>query len=133
APAYKHATHEGRVWPHFWMISRAKDVNDALADWRTFSSARGTLIDTDISLIPPNMFNMDPPRHDELRAILARVLPPARVARLEPHIRASARAILAGLEGRGGCDASPDYSHQIPTLTMCELLDLPVSDRDQFL
>ncbi len=133
APAYKHATREGRVWPHFWMISRAKDVNDALADWRTFSSARGTLIDTDISLIPPNMFNMDPPRHDELRAILARVLTPARVAKLEPHIRASARAILETLVDRGGCDASPDYSHQIPTLTMCELLDLPVSDRDQFL
>lgn len=133
APAYKRATREGRVWPHFWMISRAKDVNDALADWRTFSSARGTLIDTDISLIPPNMFNMDPPRHDELRAILARVLTPARVAKLEPHIRASARAILEGLVDRGGCDASPDYSHQIPTLTMCELLDLPVSDRDQFL
>lgn len=133
APAYRHATREGRVWPHYWMLSRAKDVNDALADWRTFSSARGTLIDTDISLIPPNMFNMDPPRHDELRAILARVLTPGRVARLEPHVRTSARAILEPLVARGGCDASPDYSHQIPTLTMCELLDLPVSDRDQFL
>jgi len=133
APAYKHATREGRVWPHYWMISRAQDVNDALADWRTFSSAKGTLIDTDSSLIPPNMFNMDPPRHDELRAILARVLTPARVARLEGHIRASARGLLAELADRGGCDASPDYSHQIPTLTMCELLDLPVSDREQFL
>jgi cytochrome P450 len=133
APAYRHATREGRVWPHYWMISRANDVNDALADWRTFSSARGTLIDTDISLIPPNMFNMDPPRHDELRAILARVLTPARVARLEEHIRASARGLLAALAERGGMDASPDYSHQIPTLTMCELLDLPVADRDQFL
>ncbi len=133
APAYRQATREGRVWPHYWMISRAKDVNDALADWRTFSSARGTLIDTDISLIPPNMFNMDPPRHDELRAILARVLTPVRVARLESHVRASARAILERLIESGGCDAAPDYSHQIPTLTMCELLDLPVSDREQFL
>ena len=133
APAYRHATREGRVWPHFWMISRAMDVDDALADWRTFSSARGTLIDTDISLIPPNMFNMDPPRHDELRAILARVLTPARVARLESHVRESAREILDRLIEKGSCDASPDYAHQIPTLTMCELLDLPISDRDQFL
>lgn len=133
APAYRRATREARVWPHYWMISRAKDVNDALADWRTFSSARGTLIDTDISLIPPNMFNMDPPRHDELRAILARVLTPARVARLEPHVRKSARGLLAPLLDRGRCDASPDYAHLIPTLTMCELLDLPVADRDRFL
>lgn len=60
APAYRRPTPRGRVWPHYWMISRAQDVNDALADWRTFSSARGTLIDTDIRLIPVNMFNMDP-------------------------------------------------------------------------
>ena len=122
APAYRHATREGRVWPHFWMISRAKDVNDALADWRTFSSARGTLIDTDISLIPPNMFNMDPPRHDELRAILARVLTPARVARLESHIRASARAILPELSwwsARGSSQAktTPTVTAAIATCT----------------
>ncbi|MBK7948860.1 MAG: cytochrome P450 [Deltaproteobacteria bacterium] len=133
APAYRHATREARVWPHFWMLSRAKDVDAALLDWRTFSSAKGTLIDTDSSLIPPNMFNMDPPRHDELRAILARVLTPARVARLESHIRSSAKSLLAPLAERGTCDASPEYTHQIPMLTMCELLDLPLADRDQFL
>lgn len=133
APAYKRPTREGRVWPHYWMLSRAKDVDDALLDWRTFSSAKGTLIDTDISLIPPNMFNMDPPRHDELRAILARVLTPARVARLEPHIRATARELLAPLVERGEADGSPEFSHQIPMRTMCELLDLPLADRDQFL
>jgi cytochrome P450 len=133
APAYRHATAEARVWPHYWMLTRAKDVNDALADWRTFSSARGTLIDTDISLIPPNMFNMDPPRHDELRAILARVLTPARVAGLETGVRASADAILEAMMDKGGFDAATDYSQLIPTLTMCELMDLPVEDRKRFL
>jgi cytochrome P450 len=90
APAYRRPTAEARVWPHYWMLSRARDVNDALADWKTFSSATGTLIDTDISLIPPNIFNMDPPRHDELRAILARVLTPGRVASLEEGVHRSA-------------------------------------------
>ncbi len=133
APAYRRSTADARVWPHYWMLTRAADVNDALADWRTFSSARGTLIDTDISLIPPNMFNMDPPRHDELRAILARVLTPARVAALETGVRASADAILEPLLEAGEFDASTDYSQLIPTLTMCELMDLPTSDREQFL
>lgn len=133
APAYRRPTAEGRVWPHYWMLTRASDVNDALADWRTFSSARGTLIDTDISLIPPNIFNMDPPRHDELRAILARVLTPARVAALEPNVRASADALLGPLIPRGEFDAATEYAQLIPTLTMCELMDLPTSDREQFL
>jgi hypothetical protein len=133
APAYRRDTAEARVWPHYWMLTRASDVNDALADWRTFSSARGTLIDTDISLIPPNMFNMDPPRHDELRAILARVLTPGRVAALESNVRASADALLASLIDEGCFDAARDYGQLIPTLTMCELMDLPTSDRQQFL
>ena len=53
-PVYRREVPNHRVWPHYWMISQAKDVNDALSDWRTFSSARGTLIDTDITLLPPN-------------------------------------------------------------------------------
>ncbi len=63
-PAYRREIENHRIWPHYWMLSRAEDVDAAAADWHTFSSARGTLVDTDISLIPLNMFNMDPPRHD---------------------------------------------------------------------
>jgi hypothetical protein len=131
-PVYRREIASPRVWPHYWMLSRAADVDAALLDWRTFSSARGTLIDTDISLIPPNIFNMDPPRHDELRAVLARVLTPARVASLEPRVRACARELLEGLP-RGGFDAAREYAMAIPTLTMCELMDLPKSERERFL
>jgi len=121
------------VWPHYWMISQAQDVNDALSDWRTFSSGRGTLVDTDITLLPPNMFNMDPPRHDELRSILARVLTPSRIAGLEPHVRAYAETLIAGFKDGGAFDASLDYAQKIPTITMCALMDLPMDERDRFL
>jgi cytochrome P450 len=133
APAYRHPTREARVWPHYWMLTRAEDIDRALLDWQTFSSARGTLVDTDISLIPPNMFNMDPPRHDELRAILARVLTPARVASMESSVRESAEAIVDRIFDEGRFDAATDYGQLIPTITMCELLNLPLSDREQFL
>src|SRR5206468_11241786 len=82
-PVYRREVENHRVWPHYWMLSRADDVDAALSDWKTFSSARGTLVDTDITLLPPNMFNMDPPRHDELRAILSRHLPPSRITALK--------------------------------------------------
>ena len=132
-PVYRREIPNHRVWPHYWMLSRASDVDAALLDWRTFSSARGTLIDTDIRLIPPNVFNMDPPRHDELRDVLARVLTPARVAALEPHVRRKAREIVRGFQAAGRFDAATDYAQLIPTLTMCELMDLPSEDRTRFL
>jgi cytochrome P450 len=132
-PVYRREIEKPQVFPHYWMLSRAADVDAALQDWQTFSSAKGTLIDTDISLIPPNMFNMDPPRHDELRAILARVLTPVRVAGLEPYVRERARELISGMRERGSFDASTEYAQLIPTLTMCELMDLPTLDREQFL
>src|SRR5262245_66464543 len=109
-PVYRRDTEQARVWPHYWMLSRARDVDAALSDWQTFSSARGTLVDTDVSLIPPNIFHMDPPRHDELRAILARALSPRRVAELEPRVRACADDLLAGLVAKRGFDAATEYA-----------------------
>jgi cytochrome P450 len=132
-PVYRREIANPRIWPHYWMLSRAADVDAALLDWRTFSSARGTLIDTDISLIPPNVFNMDPPRHDELRAILARALTPARVTRLEPQVRSAAHELIDAFAGKGRFDAATDYAQAIPTLTMCDLMDLPRADRARFL
>ncbi|HEX7097540.1 MAG TPA: cytochrome P450 [Acidimicrobiales bacterium] len=132
-PVYRREIPNYRVWPHYWMISRAEDVDAALSDWRTFSSARGTLIDTDVSLLPPNMFNMDPPRHDELRGILSRNLTPTRVAALEPHVREYTDSLVDGFIGRDSFDAQSEFGHLIPTITMCTLMDLPTSDREQFL
>lgn len=132
-PVLKREIDDWRVWPHYWMLSRAEDVDRALSDWRTFSSATGTLIDTDISLIPPNMFNMDPPRHDELRGILSRVLTPSRIAALEPHIRTYAESLIDEHLSSGTIDAAMGYAHLIPTITMCALMDLPVDHQAQFL
>ena len=130
---YRREIPDHRVWPHYWMLSRADDVNEALSDWRTFSSARGTLVDTDITLLPPNMFNMDPPRHDQLRNVLARVLTPSRIAGLEPDVRQYTRDLIEEHRGQGGFDAATQFAQLIPTITMCALMDLPVSERKTFL
>lgn len=135
-PVYRHATPYRRVWSHYWMLSRAADVNGALSDWRRFSSARGVLVDTDltgVSTSPPLLFDADPPRHDEIRSVLSRVLTQSRVAGLEPHVRRYAQQLAAGFGPAGGFDASTEFGQLIPTITMCALLDLPVEEHEQFL
>ena len=132
-PVYSRHIPDHRVFPRYWMLSRSKDVNDAAADPRTFSSAAGPIIDVDVSLLPPNLFNMDPPRHDELRSVLSRALTPSRIAGLEPHVRAFAQEMVDGWRDQGRADISTGYAQLIPTMTMCSLLDLPREDRSQFL
>jgi len=136
-PVFCRPTPFGRAWPHYWMLSRAADVNTALTDWRTFSSAEGVLVDTNSDMLnsgqPPLLFDSDPPRHDEIRSVLSRVLTQPRIAGLEPHVRAYAEELAAGFASAGTFDASAQFGQLIPTITMCSLLDLPVSQREQFL
>ncbi len=136
-PVYRRPTPFGRCWPHYWMLSRAADVNAALADWRTFSSAEGVLVDTDRTVLnpdqPPLLFDADPPRHDEIRSVLSRVLTTPRVTGLEPHVRQYAKELVSRHKASGSFDASTQFGQLIPTITMCALLDLPTSEREQFL
>lgn len=132
-PVYRREIPNYRIWPHYWMISRAADVDSSLADWRTFSSAAGTLIDTDASLLPETMFHMDPPRHDQLRSILSRVLTTSRVAGLEPVVRAQAEELVAAFREDGSADVVTQFARSIPTNTMCTLMNLPWEDHEKFL
>lgn len=132
-PVYRREIENYRVWPHYWMLSRAQDVDAAAADWKTFSSAGGTLVDTDVSLLPLNMFNMDPPRHDVHRRIVSRVLTPPRVAALEPFVRHHAMSLIDTFAGAGEADAVAEFSRLIPSTVMCELMGLPEEDQRQFL
>jgi len=132
-PVYRREIENHRVWPHYWMISRAGDVNDALADWKTFSSAKGTLVDTDAALLPETIFHMDPPRHDQLRSILARVLTPTRIANLEPVVRAQAQGLVDKFKAKGEADVVTQFARSIPTMTMCTLMNLPWGEHEKFL
>jgi cytochrome P450 len=133
SPVFKKENEAKRVWPHYWMISRATDVNDALFDWKTFSSATGTLIDTDATLLPETMFHMDPPRHDQLRSILSRVLTPSRIANLEPVVRKQAQELVDAFKARGTADVVTEFARSIPTMTMCTLMNLPWGEHEKFL
>ena len=132
-PVYFREIENPRLVPHYWMVSRADDVSAAFSDWRTFSSAKGPIIDTDASLLPPTLYTMDPPRHDELRSILSRALTPRRIESLEPHVRQFSRELIDSWKGRDTIDLATEFAHQIPTITMCALLDLPVEDRPKFI
>jgi cytochrome P450 len=132
-PVYRREIPNYQVFPHYWMLSRAEDVNDAALDPKTFSSAKGTLIDIDVSLLPLNLFHMDPPRHDVLRRTLSRVLTPSRVAALEPFIREHVTALIDEFKDAGRVDATTGFAQLVPSVVVCQLMGLPVEDQQLFL
>jgi len=119
----------------FYALSRYADVRNASLDWRTYSSAFGSVLEI-IDAGPRalemtrNMLFEDPPIHDLHRAILAEAFSPGRIASLEPGIRALCASYLDPLVGSGGFDFVRDYGAKIPMMVIGMLMGVPEEDRE---
>jgi cytochrome P450 len=116
----------------FYALSRFKDVVAASADWQTYSSAEGTLVermDPAIFEEMPMMIFTDPLRHDRLRKLVNRAFTPRRIAELEPFIRATAVRLLDPLAGGGGGDFVKEFSALLPMEVIFTMLGVPQDDR----
>src|SRR5262245_61845098 len=83
----------------FFALSRFDDVLAASTDWRTYSSARGTVLEmidtTPVDEREPDdpdarfgmMIFMDPPEHELFRRLVSRAFPPRSVAERESRVR----------------------------------------------
>jgi len=128
APLYRNDKYE------FWALSRYADVAAGLTDWKTFSSARGTvleLIRNDVKFPPGMMIFEDPPLHDAHRALMTRVFAPRRIAQIEPRVRAYCARSLDPLVGDGRIDFIADLASQMPMRVIGVLLGIPEEDQEE--
>ena len=122
---------------HTWVLSRHADVQAAALDHRTYSSVDGifpTPPGSDfIGSFLPMMIVMDPPRHDQLRALVSRAFTPRRGAGLHDAITQMAAELFERLgEGSGRADFVTDFAAILPAAVIADLLGVPATDRDQF-
>src|SRR3954470_13517241 len=122
APLYYNAKHD------FYAVSRWDDVDRGLADWRKFSSAKGTVLEllkSGYEIPPGSIIFEDPPLHDVHRGVLARVFRAKAIAELEPKIRQFCADALDPLVGTGGFDFIANLGAQMPMRTIGLLLGIP--------
>ena len=103
--------------PHhdFYALSRYADVNKALVDHDTFSSARGIileLIKANLEIPPGLLILEDPPIHDIHRKLLSRMFTPRKIAALEPRSATSARSHWIRWSARATSTSSPTSAHR---------------------
>ena len=117
----------------FYALSQFEDVERALVDWRTYSSARGTvleLIKSGVEIPRGSIIFEDPPDHDLYRGLLSRVFTPRKMAAIEPKIREFCARTLDPLVGSGGFDFIRDLGAQMPMRTIGMLLGIPEQDQE---
>ncbi len=136
-PVWRRMRHEAPLYRNdryeFWALSRWEDVSAGLVDWRTYSSARGTVLDfirNGVEFPPGNILFEDPPLHDAHRALLARLFTPRRIGELEPQIRGYCARSLDPLVGGSEIDFIRDLGSQMPMRVIGMLLGIPEEDQE---
>lgn len=112
-----------------WALSRYMDVRDALRDWETYSSAQGVEIGEYVKFFGEGSIQeLDPPRHDVLRKVLAQRFMNRQVRGYEGMVRESANELLSNLNGGSLVDLGQDFSRLLPIITIFRILGIPEED-----
>ena len=116
----------------FWALSRYEDVKAASFDTESFSNEGGIILGTDISMAPPSMVLMDPPRHTQLRNLVSRAWTPRRIAAYEEALRASVNEFIDAFEELEEVDLVPAFAKMVPIRAISDIIGVPSGDRVQF-
>ena len=135
-PVYERLREEAPIYHNdrygFWALSRHADVQQALTDWRRFSSSRGDILDVikaGVELPPGVILFEDPPLHTMHRGLMSRVFTPRRMAALEGQVRDFCIRCLDPLVGSSGFDIIEELASVLPMRVIGMLLGIPEQDQ----
>jgi cytochrome P450 len=119
--------------PGFWAVTRYGDIRAVHRDVGTYSSEIGgtSLEDLEPEYIEArkSMLDMDPPRHDELRGLIARRFTPRAVGVWEEQVRTVTREVLDRALPIGEFDFVAEIASEIPMQVFAEILGVPQDER----
>jgi cytochrome P450 len=115
-----------------WHVHRYQDVAAILADAQTFSSDFSVLYPDRTDLTEGNIVAMDPPRHNQLRALVSQAFTPRAIDRLAGRIGELCEELLDRTSGHLRIELVRDLAYPLPVTVIAELLGVPPEDRTQF-
>jgi cytochrome P450 len=127
-PVHWHPEPAGRG---FWAVTRYDDVLAVSKDTATYSSETGASaledLEPDAIEARKSMIDMDPPRHTQLRRLLAGSFTRRQVARYEDAVRAITQAVLDRAP-EGSFDAVTHLTTAVPIRVLAAILGIPPAD-----
>lgn len=122
----------------FWRLTRYADVERLLRDVPT-----GVRM-ADGSMLSPSpvaqgaggpgefMLQQDPPNHTRLRKLVSRAFTPTAVGRMREHVQEIVDRQLDRVCPAGRMDVIADLALPVPATVICEMMAVPLADRDRF-
>jgi cytochrome P450 len=127
-----------------WTFTRYDDIVAVLRDDRFSVDPRNATAPEEFLGPPPEdqaMFKemagrillfTDPPDHTRIRTLVSKAFTRVTIEQLRPHIEEIVRGLLDAAAERGELDVIEDFAYPLPALVICELMGVPVEDRDRF-
>lgn len=122
----------------FYAVGGYEEVSSVLSDWKQYSSARGVGT-TDFAKEEPwwgeraVLIESDPPRHNQIRAHVLKVLNPRSVAELGPGIRQEANLLLDRVLQTTRFDAQTEIANVFPLKVFGDALGIDSENRETLL
>jgi cytochrome P450 len=121
----------------FWAVTRYDDIRTLPRTPEVFSSEIGgtSLEDLEPEHIEArkSMIDMDPPHHDELRALVNRRFTPKAVGVWEQQVRKVVKQVLDGALPKGEFDFVHEIASEIPMQVFAEILGVPQEERREII
>ena len=94
---------------------------------------RDQVTDELVNATEQHMLVVNPPDHTRLRKLVTAAFTRRRVEALEPRIREIAAGLLDDMAAAGdGVDLVNAYSYPLPITVICELIGIPMRQREEF-
>ncbi|MCH9662780.1 MAG: cytochrome P450 [Gammaproteobacteria bacterium] len=117
----------------YWSLTRYKDIIDANANFKVFSSAQGIRMEDQTReeyLARRTFQETDPPEHTRFRRLVSGALSKPSVARFEESITAISRQIIERALDEREFDAVSAIARPLPMRMLGRILGTPESDSD---
>ncbi len=110
-----------------WIVFRHSDVVRVLGDYATFSSAQLLKSKDGIAIEgnTPSIIAMDPPRHQQLRALVTQAFSARTIAAMSPQVSAITEELVNNVLSAGEMDWMADIAVPLPVIVIADMLGLP--------
>ncbi len=120
-----------------WAMARYKQVNAALKDWKTYSSAAGVVLSDfrkEKPWRPPSLLlEADPPAHTRAREVVGPIMSPRAVEALREPFEREADLLVERLAAQGSFDAVTELSEAYPLKVFGDAVGLPEEGREHLM
>src|SRR5262249_28156006 len=118
-----------------WRLTRYADVNRLLHDVPAgVRTTDGELPGVDEQLTGQRQFMLqqDPPTHGRLRRLVSGAFTPRAIGALRVSVERVVDECLDRVAAQGSMDVIQDLALPVPSTIICEMMGVPIADRDRF-